>query len=99
MRMGLKESLVEEALARMCGARVEEVQKVNMLVGDVGETALMARQGRLGEASMRLFHPLKFMLATPIEEPHEIVVEGTNRGESQVYIEDKYDGVRAQLHK
>ncbi len=99
MRMGLKESLVEEALARMAGARVEEVQKVNMLVGDIGETALMARHSRLDEAGMRLFHPLKFMLATPAEKPADILVEGKNRGETQAYVEDKYDGVRAQLHK
>ncbi len=99
MRMGLKESLVEEALARMAGVRVEEVQWVNMLLGDIGETALMARHGRLPEARMRLFHPLKFMLATPVEKPSEIVTEARNRDETRLYIEDKYDGVRAQLHK
>jgi DNA ligase-1 len=99
MRMGLRESLVEEALARMAGVRVEEVQWANMLLGDIGETALMSRHGRLGEARMRLFHPLKFMLATPAEKPADILTEGRNRGEEQVYVEDKYDGVRAQLHK
>lgn len=99
MRMGLKESLVEEALARMAGVSVGEIQRVNMLVGDVGETALMARHGRLAEAAMRLFHPLKFMLATPAEKPADILAEARNRGETQLYVEDKYDGVRAQLHK
>jgi DNA ligase-1 len=99
MRMGLKESLVEEALARMAGMGVAEIQRVNMLVGDVGETALMSRHGRLGEATMRLFHPLKFMLATPAEKPDDILAEARNRGETQLYVEDKYDGVRAQLHK
>jgi DNA ligase-1 len=99
MRMGLKESLVEEALARMAGVGVGELQRVNMLVGDVGETALMARHGRLGEATMRLFHPLKFMLATPAEKPADILAEARNRAETQLFVEDKYDGVRAQLHK
>lgn len=99
MRMGLKESLVEEALARMAGVRVEEVQRVNMLLGDVGETALMARHERLGEASMRLFRPLKFMLATPAEKPADIISEGRSRNETHLYVEDKYDGVRAQGHK
>jgi DNA ligase-1 len=98
MRMGLKESLVEEALARMAGVKVEELQRVNMLVGDIGEVALMARHGRLSEASMRLFHPLKFMLATPAEKPADLVTEARGRDETHVYIEDKYDGVRAQLH-
>jgi DNA ligase-1 len=98
MRMGLKESLVEEALARMAGVKVEELQRVNMLVGDIGEVALMARYERLSEASMRLFHPLKFMLATPAEKPADLITEARGRNETHVYIEDKYDGVRAQLH-
>src|SRR5207237_8869563 len=71
----------------------------NMLIGDIGETALLARHGRLGEAGMRLFHPLKFMLATPVDDPKQIVAEGGSRGETHVYVEDKYDGVRAQLHQ
>ncbi|HST06344.1 MAG TPA: ATP-dependent DNA ligase [Chloroflexia bacterium] len=99
MRMGLKESLVEEALARMAGVPTGEVQKVNMLVGDVGETALMARHGLLETATMRLFHPLKFMLATPAEKPADLVAEANNRGETDAFVEDKYDGVRAQLHR
>lgn len=99
MRMGLKESLVEEALARMAGLTTAEVQRVNMLVGDIGETALMARHGRLDTASLKLFHPLKFMLATPAEKPADLVTEANNRGEKGVFIEDKYDGVRAQLHR
>ncbi|MEO8286941.1 MAG: ATP-dependent DNA ligase [Chloroflexota bacterium] len=99
MRMGLKESLVEEALARMAGLKVAEVQRVNMLIGDIGEVAIMARHGRLAEASMRLFHPLKFMLATPAEKPADLVTEARNRAETHIYIEDKYDGVRAQLHR
>jgi DNA ligase-1 len=99
MRMGLKESLVEEALARMAGLPTEELQRVNMLVGDIGETALMARQGRLATAGLRLFHPLKFMLATPAEKPADLVAEAGNRGETHVFVEDKFDGVRAQLHR
>ncbi|HUP27551.1 MAG TPA: ATP-dependent DNA ligase [Chloroflexia bacterium] len=99
MRMGLKESLVEEALARMVGVKVEVVQKANMLVGDIGKAALMSRHGQLGEATMSLFHPLKFMLATPAEKPADILAEGRSRGEMYAYIEDKYDGVRAQIHK
>lgn len=99
MRMGLKESLVEDALSRMHSVPVGEVQRVNMLIGDIGETALLVRHGRTGEARMRLFHPLKFMLATPAEKPGDILAEAQGRSETAVYIEDKFDGVRAQLHK
>ncbi|HEX2022302.1 MAG TPA: ATP-dependent DNA ligase [Candidatus Thermoplasmatota archaeon] len=90
MRIGLAESLVEEAIAAATGADVAEVRQANMVSGDVGETALLARRGRLSEAAFRLFHPMGFMLASPVEEPPEDVAERL--------VEDKYDGIRAQLH-
>lgn len=95
LRIGLQEGLVEDSLARAFGAPIGEVQRANMLLGDIGETALLARHGRLATASMRLFHPLKFMLASPIEEPAEIrkSIPGA------FFVEDKYDGIRAQIHK
>ena len=42
-----------------------------------------------------MFHPLKFMLASPAEDAAEIV----RRLGPTVWVEDKYDGIRAQLHK
>jgi DNA ligase-1 len=82
-------------LARAAGVTVREVQWANMLLGDIGETALLARYGRLAEAHMRLFHPLKFMLASPIADPEEIrrSIFGA------FFVEDKYDGIRGQVHK
>jgi len=93
LRIGLKESLVEEAIAKAYGAKVADVQRVNMLLGDVGETLRLAAESRLGEARMRLFHPLGFMLASPIESPEE----GLGYF-SEAAVEDKYDGIRAQAH-
>jgi len=93
LRIGLKESLVEEAIARAYGATLKEVQRANMLLGDIGETLKLAAAGKLAEAHMRLFHPLGFMLASPIESPEE----GLSYFE-QASVEDKYDGIRAQAH-
>ena len=90
MRIGLAESLVEEAIADAFGRDVADVRLANMLSGDVGETAALARDGRLGEARFRMFHPLGFMLASPTEEPP---VDAGNW-----LVEDKLDGIRAQLH-
>jgi DNA ligase-1 len=93
LRIGLKESLVEEAIARAYAATLAEVQHANMLVGDIGETVRLASKSRLAQAEMRLFHPLGFMLASPIESPEEglsYFVEAA--------VEDKYDGIRAQAH-
>src|SRR6185312_13064682 len=50
LRIGLKESLVEEAIARACGVTSSEVQRANMLLGDIGETLKLAAAGKLGEA-------------------------------------------------
>ena len=36
LRIGLKESLVEEAIAKAYGATLKEVQRANMLLGDIG---------------------------------------------------------------
>src|SRR5262249_61063215 len=72
LRIGLQEGQLEDALARAAGVTVAEVQWANMLLGDIGETAVLARYGRLDAARMRLFHPLKFMLASPIQSPDQI---------------------------
>ena len=97
LRIGLKESLVEEAIARaydgtLAGA-LENVQRANMLLGDIGETLRLAAEGRLAEARMRMFHPVGFMLASPIESPEE----GLSYF-AEAAVEDKYDGIRAQAH-
>jgi len=93
LRIGLKESLVEEALAKAYDTSLAEVQRANMLLGDVGETVRLAVGGRLSEARMRLFHPLGFMLASPVESTEE----GLSYF-SEAAVEDKYDGIRAQAH-
>jgi DNA ligase-1 len=93
LRIGLKESLVEEAIAKAYGASLAEVQRANMLLGDIGQTLRLAADGRLGEAHMRLFHPLGFMLASPVESSEEALSYFEN-----ALVEDKYDGIRAQAH-
>jgi DNA ligase-1 len=93
LRIGLKESLVEEAIAKAFGGKVAEVQRANMLLGDIGETLRLAAEGRLGEARMKLFHPLGFMLASPAENAEQALTYFAN-----AFVEDKYDGIRAQAH-
>jgi DNA ligase 1 len=93
LRIGLKESLVEEAIARAFGGTLAAVQRANMLLGDMGETVRLAARDALGEAHMRMFHPLGFMLASPVESSEEALSYF-----EQVSVEDKYDGIRAQAH-
>jgi DNA ligase-1 len=94
LRIGLREGAVEDAIARVAQQEVSRIQWVNMLTGDIGETAVLARHQQLDTAQMRLFHPLKFMLASPIEDFEEI----SRRMPEGFAVEDKYDGIRAQVH-
>src|SRR5207248_385056 len=118
LRIGLKESLVEEAIARAYvhesgddrvtadvqarrpdpdasrpADKVKAVQRANMLLGDIGGTLRLAARGQLAEAKMRLFHPIGFMLASPAESAEDALSFFKN-----AWVEDKYDGIRAQAH-
>jgi len=95
LRIGLREGLVEAAIAKGFDRSLDDVKWAGMLVGDVGRLAGLARDDALDSASLALFHPLKFMLASPAEDAVEIV----GRLGPEVWVEDKYDGIRAQLHK
>ncbi len=154
MRIGVKQSLVEEAIATASTdagtpADVAAVRHAVMLEADLGHAALRAFAGTLAEAKMTLFHPLGFMLASPVETPEEAIARFTEkpakpaakkppakkpRGKKaqadavmaevqaedeqaamlddtaseaaidpdlpgvQAFLEDKYDGMRAQVH-
>lgn len=95
LRIGLKEGLVEEAIAAATNQPVEAVREANMLSGDLGRVARVARDGDLSSITLTIFHPLQFMLASP-EPTAEAVLE---RLGAPVWLEEKYDGIRCQLHK
>ncbi len=95
LRIGLREGLLEAAIAQAYERPAGAVARAAMLTGDIGATADLARADRLGEARLRLFRPLRFMLASPAEDAAEIV----DRLGTTVWTEDKYDGIRAQLHR
>lgn len=95
LRIGLKEGLVEEAVAASSGREVEAVREANLLCGDLSAVSRAARADRLSTISLRVFHPLQFMLASP-EPPAEAII--TRLG-TPVWLEKKYDGIRCQIHK
>ena len=103
MRIGVKQSLVEEAIAVAASKRategsdpstssgqvvggpvsVSEVRNAVMLEADLGAAVRRAFAGTLGEARMRLFHPLGFMLASPVESPEEAVERFVGKGDGE----------------
>ena len=109
LRIGLREGLVEEAIATAFDVSLEEVKQGNMLLGDIGQTALLASRHELHHAELSMFRPIKCMLATP--EPsadavwRRFIEAKTSEPrtlkplETAVYVEDKFDGIRAQLHR
>ncbi len=134
MRIGVKQSLIEEAIALAGTQELSAVRHAVMLEADLMRVVGMAFAGTLDAARMRLFHPLGFMLASPVETPEEAVerfgdeagkrekgrgkreeAEVVNAGLSataqrrasvpdetssgaSAFLEDKYDGMRAQVH-
>jgi DNA ligase-1 len=107
LRIGLREGLVEEAIAHAFEAPLDEVKEANMLLGDTGAIATLASRKELHRAELSIFRPIKCMLATP-EPTAEAVWErfvdehlprDGHGPAATVYVEDKFDGIRAQLHR
>ncbi|HEX6084524.1 MAG TPA: ATP-dependent DNA ligase [Thermoanaerobaculia bacterium] len=94
LRIGLVEGLVESSIAKAFGRKLDAVRQANMFTGDIGATALLAKSDALESAKMALFQPFAFMLAQPEEDPAAIV-EALGPG---AFADDKYDGIRAQIH-
>ena len=95
LRMGSKEGLVEEAIAAAFQEPAEAVREAAMLCGDIGAAAVLARNHQLDKAEPVPFVPVKVMLASPEESAEDI---WQRMQSAQVWLEDKYDGIRAQVH-
>ena len=105
MRIGVKQSLVEEAIAIAASqpapimnttannttdpasteaqapepTTVAAVRHAVMLEADLAGAVRRAFEGTLSGARMRLFHPLGFMLASPVETPEEAIDRFTEK--------------------
>lgn len=131
MRTGVKQSLVEEAIAVATEQDIQAVRYAEMMLGNLASVVELARRDALQTARFQMFHPLGFMLATPAANAKEAYarfagqpqgpspaaqddrplaakdVDGANLDapkpssagkESLAQVEDKYDGMRAQVH-
>ncbi len=115
LRIGLKMGLLEEAIAVASGRTLDEVREANMLCGDIAAVVRAARAGELHTIQLRVFNPLQFMLASPEPTADAIVARfselAAGRSASSgaplepsttpvsIWLEEKYDGIRCQLHK
>ncbi len=92
LRIGLQERLVEEAVAAATGHTADELRSANHKVGKLADVARAAVRQELHSVKARIFHPMEFMLAKPLEQAPEI------GDASEWLVEDKYDGIRSQVH-
>lgn len=95
LRIGLKDSLVEDALAAATGQPLELVREAHMLCGDLAAVTRAAFAGTLASIHLRVFQPIQFMLASPEPTADALLARLT----PPVWLEEKYDGIRCQLHK
>lgn len=141
MRIGVKQALIEEAIAVATEQPLADVRNAVMLEADLACATIMAFAGTLRQARMRLFHPLGFMLASPVDTPEEAVKRFASKPDAaeaagisappesraepepharaedeyalddaeqehavlqaihlDAQVEDKFDGMRVQLH-
>ncbi len=103
IRTGVKQSQVEEAIAVASDVPLTEVRRAMLYTGNIGQALLAARHGTLADVKPQLFHPLGFMLASPIDAPAEAFERhGAPTGPVPtaipLLVEDKFDGMRAQAH-
>lgn len=91
MRTGIKEGVLQAAVAQAFDYSLSDILQAQLLLGDLAEVAVLAREKRLHEARFRLFHPLEFMLASPIES--------SEQAPGSWIAENKLDGIRAQVHR
>jgi DNA ligase-1 len=94
-RIGVQEQTLEEAVAHATGQPIDAVRAANRHRADLGAVALDARHGRLDPARFTYFAPVDPMLAQAAVDAADAV----RRLGTPLWVEDKYDGIRCQLHK
>lgn len=98
MRIGVVEGVLLDAIAQASGVSKEQVRRANMLHGDIGDVASLAISkgaAALGDISLRLFVPVKPMLAEMADEVREVLREHKDG----TAFEYKFDGARIQIHR
>ncbi|MDZ7719693.1 MAG: ATP-dependent DNA ligase [Balneolaceae bacterium] len=91
LRIGFETRSVVSSIAKAFQQDREDVRYAHMITGSIGKTAILAKHNQLEKAQFKLFHPLSFMLASPIESRAVDNIE-------EYIAEEKFDGMRAQVH-
>jgi DNA ligase-1 len=98
MRIGVNEGMMLEGIAKAADIPLRLVRRALMFTGDLGEvasTAMAKGENGLRRIGVRMFVPLKPMLATMAYGVAEVVEEYGGR----TAFEFKFDGARIQIHR
>ena len=95
LRIGLVEGLVEESIAKAFSKTLLQVRNANLVTGNIGYVAILARDNELAKAKLELFRPTNFMLADSAENAEALY---DMFEEHSIIADYKYDGIRAQIH-
>ncbi len=98
MRIGVVEGVLLDSIAEASGAPRELVRRASMLHGDIGDVtkrAIALGKPGLESIGLRLFIPVKPMLAEMGESVEQILAEHAGL----TAFEYKFDGARIQIHR
>ena len=98
MRIGVVEGVLLDAIAEASGVSRQLVRRAHMLHGDIGDVARLAiteGAAALEKVGLRLFVPVKPMLAEMAEDIPQVLAEH-KEGSAFEY---KFDGARIQIHR
>ncbi len=95
MRIGVGEGNLRDAIAKAFSVEVGLVEHAQQVLNDMGEVAVLSSQGEeaLTQVKLRLFHPVRMMLARQGTISEVLADAGS------IAVEYKYDGARFQFHK
>ncbi|MFP8488905.1 ATP-dependent DNA ligase [Gracilimonas sp. Q87] len=91
LRIGFESKSIVSSIVKAFKKSIEDVRYVHMITGSLGKTAALARNDQLEDAQFKLFQPIAFMLASPIESR-------TIENYTDYLAEEKFDGMRCQIH-
>jgi len=98
MRIGVVEGVLLDAIAEASGVPRDLVRRAHMLHGDIGDVARLAMikgAPALERISLRLFVPVKPMLAEMADDAEQVLAEHKDG----TAFEYKFDGARIQIHR
>jgi DNA ligase 1 len=94
LRIGIAEGIVRDAIAEAFNKEIKDIESAHNILVDYGEVAMLAKEDRLGDVSLKPGKPFKAMLAILVRN----VKEGFESVQKPAQLEFKLDGFRIELH-